>query len=346
MWFTSDNASGAPAEVMDALGRANEGWASAYGADDPTSRACDAIRDVFEAPEAAVYFVSVGTAANALALGCLTRPWEAVFCHRTAHIEEDEGGAPEFFTDGAKLTLAGGADGMMDIAGLTRALTEAGDSIHNVKCGALSITQTTEVGTNYPIETVTALTTLARDNGMGVHMDGTRLANALAATGLSPAEMTWKAGVDILCLGGTKNGALAAEAVILFDKAKAWEFERRRKRGGHLFSKMRFMSAQFEALMTDDLWLRLAAHSNGRAARLAEGLRQMPDIRILHPVDANLIFAEIPVALHEAMMARGAAYYAMPIFGRPDHLRIRLVSSFQTTDEDVDALLAAFRQGC
>lgn len=345
MWFTSDNASGVPDEVMQAVVRSNEGWTMAYGADDYTHRAVDMIRDVFEAPKAAVYFVSVGTAANALALGCLTRPWQSVYCHQTAHIEEDECGAPEFFTDGAKLTLIDGQHGMMNTDALIAALSAAGGSVHNIQRGALSLTQATEAGTVYPTQSLQALTAAAREHKIGVHMDGTRFANALAATGGSAAEMSWKAGVDILCLGGTKNGALAAEAVIIFDEEMAWEFELRRKRGGHLFSKMRFMAAQFEALMTDDLWLRLATHANERAAELAGEIGALADVRILHPVDANLIFAEIPRALHDAVAAQGGTYYASDVPGKPDHVSIRLVSSFQTTTEDVARLAAAFKAG-
>ncbi len=346
MWFTSDNAAGAPPEVMEAIARANDGWTMGYGADDATDRARTAIREAFEAPAAAVHFVSVGTAANALALACLTPPWGSVYCHQGAHVEEDECGAPEFYTGGAKLTLIGGAHGLMDPAHLSRALAAGGHSVHNVQRGAVSITQVTEAGTCYSVAALTELCGIAKAQGVPVHLDGTRFANALAATGATPAEMSWKAGVDILSLGFTKNGALAAEAVIIFDEALAWEFELRRKRGGHLFSKMRFMSAQVEAMMQDGLWLRLAAHANARAAELATGIAGLPGAELMHRVDANLMFARIPQALHDAARAKGAAYYQMP---PPEGceadglVTIRLVCSFQTTAEDVSALLAAFR---
>lgn len=254
MWFTSDNAAGASPEVMAALSRANEGYCGAYGGDPLTARVQDMIRDAFEAPEAAVHFAATGTAANSLALACLTPPWSGVYCHRAAHIEVDECGAPEFFTGGAKMVLLDGAHGRIDPAALAAALPPAiGHAVHHVQRGALSLTNATEYGAVYRPADVAALTAIARTQGAPTHMDGTRYANALASTGASPAELSWKAGVDILCLGATKNGAMAAEAVIIFNPEKAWEFELRRKRGGHLFSKMRFVAAQFEAVMTDEI---------------------------------------------------------------------------------------------
>lgn len=346
MWFTSDNAAGAPREVIEAIAKVNEGWTMAYGADDVTARARAAIREAFEAPSAAVHFVSVGTAANALALACLTPPWGTIYCHKAAHIEEDECGAPEFYSGGAKLTLIDGEHGLIDPARLERALSMGGPSVHNVQRGAVSITQVTEAGTCYTVEALTQLCSIAKAHKTPVHLDGTRFANALAKTGATPAEMSWKAGVDVLCLGFTKNGALAAEAVIIFDEALAWEFELRRKRGGHLFSKMRFIAAQVDAMMQDRLWLRLANHANARAAELAEGIRALPGARLLHPVDANLMFAQIPTAMHKAAKAAGAAYYDMPApegFEDAGLVTIRLVCSFQTTAKDVQGLLAAFR---
>lgn len=343
MWFTSDNAAGAPPEVMAALARANDGHAMAYGADDATTRARDMIREAFEAPQAAVHFVATGTAANSIALACLTPPWGAVYCHRHAHIEEDECGAPEFYTGGAKLALVDGAHALMDEDALAAALAGGGGAVHHVQRGALSLTQATEAGTVYPVAGLEALAGRAKALGLPVHLDGTRLANALAATGAAPADMTWRAGVDICCLGATKNGALAAEAVIIFDEKLAWEFELRRKRGGHLFSKMRFMAAQFEAMMEDGLWLRLASHANAMAARLADGLRGVDGAELLHPVDANLMFAQLPRAAHEAAKAKGATYYEMG--GDEATATVRLVCSWATREEDVDGLVAALRGG-
>lgn len=345
MWFTSDNAAGAPPEVMAALGRANDGYAMGYGADDLTARAREMIREAFEAPEAAVHFVATGTAANALALACLAPPWSAIYCHKGAHIEEDECGAPEFYTGGAKLSLISGEHGLMDAVALDRALAAGGGPVHHVQRGALSLTQATEAGTVYRQTDLAALAGQAKDAGIPVHLDGTRFANALAATNASPAEMSWKAGVDICCLGATKNGALAAEAVIIFDERLAWEFELRRKRGGHLFSKLRYVTAQFEAMMTDGLWLRLAGHTNAMAARLAEGVAATPGASLVHPVDANLMFARIPRAAHEAAKAKGAMYYDMPDPAGDEFATIRLVCSWATREEDVDGLIEAFRAG-
>ena len=342
MWFTSDNASGAPAEVWDAM-READAYSRAYGGDAGTERARRAIREAFEAPEAAVQFVAVGTAANALALSCICPAWGAVYCHQAAHIEADECGAPEFYIGGGKLKLVDGADGKLTPDALSAAIqaTPTGD-VHATQPGAVSITQATEAGTVYSVAEVEALTAVARGAGLPVHMDGTRFANALASTGASPAEMSWKAGVDVLCLGFTKNGALAAEAVILFDPAKDWDLQLRRKRGGHLFSKMRFMAAQAEAMMTDGLWLRNGGHANAMAARLAAGLRQIDGIELLHPVEANLMFARLPKAAHERALAAGAEFYDMSA-AADGTVTARFVCSFQTEEADVDGLLAALR---
>jgi threonine aldolase len=316
-----------------------------YGNDPVTERAQALVREVFEAPEAAVHFVATGTAANALALACLCPPWATIFCHRGSHIEEDECCAPEFFTGGAKLTLLGGEDAKIGAAELEAAIARtAPHGVHNPQAGALSLTQATEAGAAYTLDEVRRLAGVARDAGLPVHMDGTRLANALARQGVTPAEMTWKAGIDALCLGATKNGAMAAEAVILFDPERSWEFELRRKRGGHLFSKMRFISAQMEAYLTDGLWLRLAGHANAMADRLAEGL-SASGASVLNAIGANMLFAEITLAQHRRLEAAGARYYTMTPFdpaGAADQrIKIRLVASFRTTGTDIDEFVAA-----
>ncbi len=344
MIFTSDNASGAAPEILDALIRAESGYAMPYGNDPVTARAQGLVREVFEAPDAAVHFVATGTAANALALACLCPPWATIFCHRGSHIEEDECCAPEFFTGGAKLTLLGGEDAKIGEDELRDAIARtAPHGVHNAQTGALSLTQATEAGAAYSLDEVRRLAGLARAAGLPVHMDGTRLANALARTGVSPAEMTWKAGVDVLCLGATKNGAMAAEAVVLFDPEKAWEFELRRKRGGHLFSKMRFVSAQMEAYLTDGLWLRLAAHSNAMADRLAAGLAAA-GARVLNTIGANILFAEITLAQHRRLELAGARYYTTTPFDPAgpgeQRIKIRLVASFRTTEADVEEFVA------
>ena len=342
MWFTSDNASGAAPEVMSAVARANEGYARSYGADALMDRARDLVREVFEAPEAAVYLVTTGTVANALSLSLLTPPWGSVFCHTHAHIAEDECGAPEFYSHGAKLTLIPGAHGRMEAGALEAAILRAkGAGVHGVQPGALSITNVTEAGTVYSVAEIAALAGVARAHGVPVHLDGARFANALVATGATAADMTWRAGVDVVSFGGTKNGCMGVEAVVIFDPAKAWEFELRRKRAGHLMSKHRFLSAQMAAYLDDGLWLRLAAHANAMGARLARGLMQMPDVEMVHPVESNILFPEWAEGIHAKLEAAGAAYYPFPApMGRE---RARLVASWSTTERDVDAFLSALR---
>lgn len=345
MNFTSDNSSGAAPEIIQAVIAANAGHAAPYGADKLTARAIARVREVFEAPEAAVFFVATGTAANALALACLCPPWATIYCHQNSHIEEDECCAPEFFTGGAKLTLLGGENAKIDAAAFRGALRNAASAdVHNAQPGALSITQATEAGAAYSPAEIRELSAIAHDAGLPVHMDGSRLANALARQQASPAEMTWKAGVDVLSLGATKNGALGVEAVVLFDPARAWEFELRRKRGGHLFSKMRFLAAQIDAYLADDLWLRLAGQANRAADLLAVGLasRHVP---IIGEIGANILFAEITLDQHRTLRAAGAHYYTMSSFdedGPGDQLiRIRLVASFSTSKDEIARFLTA-----
>lgn len=342
MWFTSDNASGAAPEVMTAVARANDGYARSYGADALMDRARDLVREVFEAPEAAVYLVTTGTVANALSLSLLTPPWGSVFCHTHAHIAEDECGAPEFYSHGAKLTLIPGVHGRMEADALETAILRAkGAGVHGVQPGAVSITNVTEAGTVYSVAEIAALAGVARAHGVPVHLDGARFANALVATGATAAEMTWRAGVDVVSFGGTKNGCMGVEAVVIFDPAKAWEFELRRKRAGHLMSKHRFLSAQMAAYLEDGLWLRLAAHANAMAARLTRGLTQMPEVDLVHPVEANILFPEWATGIHAKLEAAGAAYYPFPApMGRE---RARLVTSWSTTERDVDEFLLALR---
>ncbi len=342
MWFTSDNASGAAPEIMAAVARANDGHARSYGADALMDKVRDQLRDLFEAPEAAVFLVTTGTVANALSLALLTPPWGAVFCHTHAHIAEDECGAPEFYTSGAKLVLVGGAQGRMEPEALEAAILRAkGAGVHGVQPGAVSITNVTEAGTVHSVAEVAALAAVAKAHGLPVHLDGARFANALVATGATAAEMTWKAGVDVLSFGGTKNGCLGVEAVVIFDPAKAWEFELRRKRAGHLMSKHRYLSAQMTAYLEDGLWLKLAAHANAMGARLARGLAQMPEVDLVHPVEANILFPEWPEGTHARLEAAGAMYYPYPApMGRE---RARLVASWSTTEADVDGFLAALR---
>lgn len=345
MWFGSDNLAAPAPEIWEAM-RAAADYAPAYGEDDGSERARGMIREVFEAPRATVQFVASGTAANGLALSCLCPPWGAVFCHREAHVQTDECNGPEFFTGGAKLALAAGAHGRMKPETLRAAMaTTSATDPHWPQPGALSLTNATEAGTVYAPEDIAALTAVAREAGIRTHMDGTRFANALAHLGCSPAELSWKAGVDILCLGATKNGALAAEAVIMFDPAQDYEFQLRRKRAGHLLSKMRFVAAQFEAMLTGDLWLRTAARSNAMCARLADGLRALPAAELVHEPQANLIFVRLPRGVHRRAREASAVYGVWASLDGPadEMLDCRLVCSNLTTEADVDALLAAFR---
>lgn len=345
MQFASDNTGPAHPAVLAALGRANEGYAPAYGAEPEMARLRDRLREVFEAPEAAVYLVATGTAANALILATLGQPWQTVFCHRHAHVQEDECNAPEFFTGGAKLTLVDGPNGMIDPDALEAAVAAEGNrGVHGPQHGPLSLTQTTEKGGVYSPAELGALTAIAASRAMPVHMDGARFANALVAAGCTPAEMTWKAGIDALSFGGTKNGLLGAEAVIFFDPAHAWEFELRRKRAGHLFSKHRYLTAQIAAYLEGDLWLKMARAANRQAARLAEGLRAIPDVKIENRPDANIIFFSMPRAMHRAAQAAGAVYNLWGgelDAGRGDErLVARLVCDWSARDEETDAFLA------
>ena len=349
MNFASDNTSAAAPEVMAALQAANTGHAMPYGNDEIMGRVRAKLREVFEAPEATVYLVATGTAANALSLAILTQPWGAVFCHRNAHVEEDECGAPEFYTNGAKLVLVEGAHAKMTPEALHKAISFIGrGGIHNVQRGMVTITNATENGTVFFPSEVKALTGVARGFGLPVHMDGARFAKAVVATGATPAEMTWKAGVDVLSFGGTKNGCIGVEAVVIFDPARAREFELRRKRGGHLFSKHRFLSAQMEAYLTDGLWLRLAAQANAAAARLSSALLAVPQASLVHPCEANSVFAAFPRAGHRRAQAAGAAYYLWPgdqsMEGPDDDaLAARLVCSWSTTEAEVEAFAALIR---
>lgn len=337
MRFASDNTSGAAPEVMAALLRANEGYERSYGADAAMARVTDLIRDIFEAPHAVVHLVATGTAANALAIATHCQPWGAVFCHTHAHIAEDECNAPEFFS-GAKLVLVPGEHGRMTPGSLADALARTGEGgVHGVQRGMLSLTNVTEAGTVYTPAQIAELAAQAKAHDLPCHLDGARFANALVATGATPAEMTWKAGIDVLSLGGTKNGCLGVEGVVLFDPARSWELELRRKRGGHLFSKHRYLSAQMEAYLTGGLWLRLAAKANAMGQRLATGLRE----RQAHVPEApaNMMFPEWAEGTHARLEAAGAVYYRFP--APPGRERARLVASWSTTEADVDHFLAA-----
>ncbi|MDP5218072.1 aminotransferase class V-fold PLP-dependent enzyme [Ruegeria sp. 2205SS24-7] len=341
MFFASDNSGPVHPEVLQVLAEANQGYQMGYGADDLMDEVRDRIRTLFEAPEAAVYLVINGTSANALALATLADPWDTVFCTPVSHIHRDECNAPEFYT-GAKLTLVQGDDKMTPEALCAAIEAEGNRGVHGPQRGPVSITQVTECGTLYTLEDIRALGDMARGYGLPFHLDGARFANALVALGCSPAEMTWKAGVDVVSFGGTKNGLMGVEAVILFDPAKAREFELRRKRGGHLLSKHRYLSAQMAAYLRDDLWLRSARMANDTCNRLAGGLRAAGAMFMYEP-QANMIFARLPRRVHRNLIAAGAVYHmeGEELEG-PDEdamLRCRLVCDWSQPEAEVTRFL-------
>ncbi|HCP81914.1 MAG TPA: low specificity L-threonine aldolase [Octadecabacter sp.] len=345
MFFASDNSGPAHPKVMDAMMRANEGFRFGYGADPEMDRVRDMIRDLFEAPEAAVYLVSTGTAANSIALATLADPWETVFCTKLSHINEDECNAPEFYS-GAKLTLVGDENAKMTPSTLRSAIeAEETRGVHGPQRGPVSITQVTEKGTVYTPNELEALTAVAKEFGLKTHLDGARFANAIVTLGCTPAEMTWKAGIDCVCFGGTKNGLMGVEAVIFFDPKHAWEFELRRKRGAHLSSKHRYLSAQMEAYLTDNLWHDLASKANAAGQRLADGLRGSNVVTFPYEPEANLMFFEAPRGLHKKLQAAGAQYYVMGSLEGPndEHVLGRLVCDWSIGSEGVDAFLAVLQ---
>lgn len=344
MFFASDNSGPAHPKVMEALIAANQGYAMGYGADPIMDEVRAQLRDIFDAPEAAIYLIINGTAANTVLLASMTKPWETIFCTECAHIHEDECNAPEFYT-GAKLTLVPTTDGKMTADSLRqKILGEENRGVHGPQRGPLSITQVTEKGTIYSLEEIRALTATAKEFGMQTHLDGARFANALTALGCTPAEMTWKAGIDTVSFGGTKNGALGVEACIIFNPETAWEFELRRKRGGHLLSKHRYLSAQMQAYLADDLWLDMARAANVRCAQLAHGLRNHDAVDILFEPQANMIFFQMPRHLHKRMLHAGAVYHVMngdPETGDRDAPLIgRLVCDWSMTEDGVSQFLA------
>jgi threonine aldolase len=348
MHFASDNTAPVAPEIMAALNDANKGYATSYGDDQIMDRVRAQIRDLFEAPNAAVYLVATGTAANALSLATQINPWQAVFCHRLSHAEVDECGAPEFFTNGAKLVVLDGENAKITPDNLCAAVNgiDATDP-HVIQRGVLTITQLTERGTAYSLDEIRALTAIARDNDMPSHLDGARFANALVHLGCTPSEMTWKSGIDVVSFGGTKNGLMGVEAVILFDPDHAWEFELRRKRGAHLLSKHRYLSAQMEAYLQGNLWLELANRANDAAARLEKSLLELPDTTLEFPRHGNMVFARWPRAAHRRAQAAGAEYgpyFGQSLDGPEDELLgARMVTNWATSQRDIDGFIAALK---
>ena len=337
MIFTSDNATGASQPVLEAILKANAAALPSYGADPYSAAAATRLNEIFER-DCAVFLVATGTAANALALAAVTPPWGAVFCHAGAHINEDECGAPEFFTGGAKLVGMAGESGKITPETLAKTLLRFPRGVmHHVQPGALSLSQATEAGTIYSCAEIAALADIAHTAGMAAHMDGARFANALATQDCSPAAMTWQAGIDVLSFGASKNGTLACEAVIFFDPAKAKDFAYLRKRAGHTLSKGRLLGAQMQAYLNNGHWLDLARHANAAALQLAQGLARIKGVRLPWPVQANEVFAILPACIDTALRKAGALYYhwhdhALPSGEtlRDNEVFARLVTSFDT----------------
>lgn len=335
MNLASDNVTGVAPEIMEALARANEvPGAMPYGGDDWTARLEQAFAELFE-HEVAVFPVATGTAANSLTMSILSPPFGAIYCLEHSHLYEDECGGPEFFTGGAKLVPVNGTDGKLTAAALDDKLSNRGPAsgVHVVQPAAISLAQASEMGTVYGTDEIGAVAEVARKHGLFVHMDGARFANAVVRANKSPADMTWRSGVDALSFGATKNGAMCAEAIVLFKPELAETLGFRRKRGAHLFSKMRFLSAQLEAYLADDLWLRLARHANAMAARLAKALDASPEAELLFPVEANMIFARFERALVDRLFAAGFFFYTWGEAARP---HVRLVAAFSTDPAHVE----------
>ena len=340
MNFASDNTAGVAPAILNAIAQANEGHALGYGGDEVTARVEQQFAELFE-HEVAVFLVPTGTAANALALAQFTPPWGAVLCHVESHIATDECGATEFYGGGVKLVTLPGEGCKIAPATLQAAL-ERGPA-------AMSLSQATEAGTSYRASEIRQLAEIAHGHDVAVHLDGARFANALVRTNATPAEITWRAGVDVLSFGATKGGALAAEAVIFFDPVRTRGMPERRKRGGHLLSKHRFLAAQLDAYLKDDLWLELARHANRMADRLAEGL-SAAGIKPAWPVEANEVFVPLSAEADRRLKAAGALYYpwylgSLPAGSvvPPDHTLVRLVTSFSTTEADVDQFVTIAR---
>ena len=329
--FASDNYAGICPEAWQALQEANKGYATSYGDDPWTTKACDALRNFFET-DCEVFFVFNGTAANSLALASLCHSYHSVICHETAHVETDECGAIEFFSNGTKLLTVGGEDGKVDLAEVEQTVKKRSD-IHYPKPQVLSITQTTELGTLYTPEELIAIHGLTKRLNLKLHMDGARFANAVAALQIHPKELTWRAGVDVLTFGGTKSGMPVGETVIFFDKSLAYEFDYRCKQAGQLASKMRYLSAPWFGLIKDNAILRHADHANACARKLAAAISGVPGARLVHPTEANAVFVELPEETVSALRNRGWVFYTFIGSGH-----CRFMCSWATTEADIVSL--------
>ncbi|MDQ0321839.1 threonine aldolase [Pararhizobium capsulatum DSM 1112] len=345
MIFSSDNWAGAHPIIAESLVKASTGFASAYGTSDLDRKVEKKLSEVFE-HDVAVFFVGTGTAANSLALASANKPGGHIFCHREAHVNVDECGAPEFFSHGARMAPVDSENGRMDPAKLEAEIKRFPPGfVHGGQPMAITMTQATEAGTVYGVDEIDAISSIARHYHLPLHMDGARFANALVTLGVTPAEMTWKRGVELLSFGGTKNGCWCAEALILFNPARAAEMHYLRKRSAQLFSKSRFIAAQFDAYLENDLWLDLAKHSNGMAERLAKGIEASTSARLAWPSGSNELFVILKKTVAETLQKDGAVFYDWPVPHQlassvtADEGLYRLVTSFATTDADVDAFL-------
>lgn len=331
--FASDNYAGICPEAWDAMNAANNGYAISYGDDEWTAKACAAIRNLFET-DCEVFFVFNGTAANSLALASLCQSYHSIICPENAHVETDECGAAEFFSNGTKLLLVGAENGKVNLDEIEHTVKRRSD-IHYPKPKAISLTQSTELGTVYTTTEIAAVGELAKKLDLKVHMDGARFANAVAALGVTPKEITWQAGVDVLCFGGTKNGMAVSEAVIFFDKQLAAEFDYRCKQAGQLASKMRFLSAPWIGLLESGAWLGNAASANRAAAVLEKKISVIPGIKLKFPREANAIFVEMPTEVCEKLRAAGWRFYTFIGAGGA-----RFLCSWRTNDREIDALVS------
>ncbi|OGU18467.1 MAG: threonine aldolase [Geobacteraceae bacterium GWC2_53_11] len=334
--FASDNYAGICPEALQSMQEANAGFVTSYGDDPWTERACEQLRQLFET-DCQVFFVFNGTAANSLALASLCRSYHSVICHDLAHVETDECGAPEFFSNGTKLLHVHGPGGKYDLAEVERVITRRSD-IHYPRPKVLSLTQATEVGTVYTPDEIRAAGELARRYGMKVQMDGARFANAVASLNVAPADISWRAGVDVLCLGGAKNGMAVGEAVLFFDRELAYEFDYRCKQAGQLASKMRFISAPWIGMLESGAWLNNARQANDCAALLEQQLTGISGIRIMYPRQANSVFVEMPEKVAAVLRSAGWHFYSFIGSGGA-----RFMCSWQTTEADVLQLSAAVR---
>ena len=343
MFLASDNCGPAHPEIMMAMANANKGHIPSYGDDNLMKEVRTKIRTLFEAPDADIYLVATGTAANALALSSMCRPWQTVFCTPMSHINTDECHAPEFFTGGSKLTPVGNRDQMSPFELRDKIEHLMQGDVHLSQRGPLALTQVTEMGSVYSLDELAALTSIARSFDLPTYLDGARFSNAVAALDCTPAEMSWKSGIDVISMGGTKNGCIGVEAIVLFDPSISWEFELRRKRAAHLFSKHRYLSAQMLAYLENDLWLTSARQANARAARLVEGLRTITGCHLAAKPQANIVFARLPRATHQRLHENGAVYglFEGPLdYGDPHELLLsRLVCDWSISEECIDRFL-------